>query len=156
MKYLKDYRLWLSAIGVLILGAVSGINSAGSATFYNQLTLPVFAPPAWLFGPAWTILYLLIGAAFYFMFIEPEKKVRKIMITVFIVQLILNLIWTPIFFVLQNNLLSVIVITTLAIILFFFQLYLLKYKKISMWLMGPYFLWVSFATTLNIAIFLLN
>lgn len=156
MNFLKDYRLWLSAISVLILGAVSGINSTGSASFYNQLILPSFAPPAWLFGPAWTILYLLIGSAFYFMFIEPKTKERTVMISLFIIQLILNLIWTPIFFVLQNNLLSVIVILTLAIVLFFFQLYLLKHKRISMWLMGPYFLWVSFATILNFAIFFLN
>ncbi|TLG75448.1 TspO/MBR family protein [Culicoidibacter larvae] len=156
MKVVKDWRLWASIIIVTLLGLLSGIFSINAGEYYKSLILPVFAPPAWLFGPVWIILYILMGITFYFILTHADMQQRKIMLSMFIAQFILNFIWSGLFFTLQNNLLSVIDITLLWILLFIQQAFYSKYKPVAMWLMGPYFLWVTFASVLNYAILFLN
>ena len=63
---LKDYRLWVCIIGIVALGFLSGILSGNPGKYYYSLQLPAFAPPSWIFGPMWTILYILIGISLYF------------------------------------------------------------------------------------------
>ena len=106
MNRVKDKRLWLSIVGITGLGLLSGLFSVNAREYYQALRLPSFAPPGWLFGPVWLVLYIFMGITFYFILVHPNKQQKKRMITLFILQFIANFFWTFFFFSLQNNLLS--------------------------------------------------
>jgi benzodiazapine receptor len=128
-----------------------------SYNWYSQLIKPSWSPPAWLFGPVWTFLYVLIAVSFgkvFLMFFQ--KKVSFIVILPFILNLIFNFAFTPLQFGLKNNLLAaadvILVLGTLiwAIIAIYPHVRWVAYIQI------PYLLWVSFATVLQITITYLN
>lgn len=155
-KVLQDKKFWIYTLVVWAVGILGGLFALDARAYYAELALPSFAPPGWLFGPVWTILYLLMGISLYIITKMENQKERKVLLTLFAVQFVLNFIWTPIFFVLESNLWAVIVITVLWLVLVAFQLAALKNKQIVMWLMGPYFLWVSFASVLAYSVLFLN
>lgn len=126
-------------------------------TWYQQLIKPSWAPPSWLFGPVWTILYVLIAVSFgkvLLMFIG--KQIKWFVLLPFVLNLIFNFAFTPIQFGLQNNYLAAVdillVLGTLiwAIIAIFPHVRWVAYMQI------PYLLWVSFATVLQLTITVLN
>lgn len=126
-------------------------------SWYNTLTKPFFTPPSWLFGPAWTILYILMAISAYLVWKNGFKKKKvKEALKIFAIQLILNLSWSPVFFGLHNTLLALLII----IILWYFILKTIQvFNKIDIlasYLLWPYFLWVSFATILNFSVWILN
>lgn len=156
MKFYQDKKFWLSVIVFVVLGLFSGIFAVGAQAYYQVLKLPSFAPPGFLFGPVWFVLYTLIGMAHYFLWQWPQSRFKTGTLVFFYVQFFLNIIWSLFFFTMKNTGLAMIDITILWLILFTLQIvFLLKDRKI-MWLMGPYFLWVSFASALNLAIYILN
>ena len=125
--------------------------------WYSQLIKPSWSPPAWIFGPVWTFLYILIAISFgkvFLMFFQ--KKVSFVVILPFILNLIFNLAFTPLQFGLKNNLLAavdaILVLGTLiwAIIVIYPHARWVAYIQI------PYLLWVSFATVLQLTITYLN
>jgi tryptophan-rich sensory protein len=138
-----------------ILGSVFTLSAI--STWYSTLRKPFFAPPNWIFGPVWTLLYFLMGISFYLIWQQrsQNKKVRMAEIS-FLVQLGLNFIWTPIFFGLRSPLLGLIVIVIMwTIIVVTIQ----KFYQLSKWsayLLIPYLVWVSFASVLNATIVILN
>lgn len=138
-----------------ILGTIFTINSIPA--WYSQLDKPFFAPPNWIFGPVWTILYLLMGISIYLIIRDGWKKKKiKNAAMFFAIQLALNFIWTPIFFGLRSPLLGLIIIATMWV---FIVITILKFYRISKpaaYLLIPYLLWVSFATLLNASILFLN
>jgi tryptophan-rich sensory protein len=149
----------LIAIGLCLgTGAVGGLATAGSInTWYVNLSKPFFNPPNWIFGPVWTILYILMGIALYLVWINPPaKKNPHRAEMLFGVQLFLNILWSVIFFGLKNPLAAFLEIILLwAAILLTWQ----KFKEISKFaanLLVPYLAWVSFAAILNLAIVILN
>ena len=97
-----------------------------------------------------------MGVALYKILKHPVKKQKKVMLTLFVVQFILNFFWSAFFFSGKMMLLSVVDITILWILLLILQLYFLKNLRVAMWLMGPYFLWITFASVLNYSVFFLN
>lgn len=126
-------------------------------TWYEILIKPSWAPPSWLFGPVWTILYAIIAISFATVFIKTAKKELPIIIAIpFVLNLIFNIAFTPIQFGLKNNLLAAIdivaVLGTLiwAIIAIYPKIKWIAYAQI------PYLLWVSFATVLQLTITYLN
>lgn len=135
-------------LGAGIIGSFFTISSI--PTWYQTLNKPSFSPPNWVFGPVWTILYILIGISLYLVW--QKKKVP----TVFWVQLVLNAVWSIIFFGMRNPVLALVDIVALwvAIILTIKAFY--KINKLAGNLLIPYILWVSFATILNLSIVLLN
>ena len=66
MNRVKDKRLWISIVGITGLGLLSGLFSVNAREYYQALRLPSFAPPGWLFGPVWLVLYIFMGITFYF------------------------------------------------------------------------------------------
>lgn len=134
----------------LILGLIVGFLFSARSDWYQNLVKPSFNPPAWLFGPVWTILYILMGISLYLVL------THKLQVKLFIAQLILNLIWTPIFFGVHYLLLSVIVIIALLISVIITIYYFYKVNKTSAYLLIPYLVWLCIATTLNISILILN
>lgn len=125
--------------------------------WYANLKKPSFNPPNWLFAPVWTILYLLMGVALYLVWNQGfEKKAVKIALIVFALQLILNALWSFLFFGLQSPgyALVEIIILWLAILLTILKFF--KISKTAGLILVPYLLWVSFASLLNFFIFKLN
>ncbi len=126
-------------------------------TWYASLNKPFFSPPNWIFGPVWTILYLLMGVAFYLILKKGwKKKGVKSAGIFFLAQLALNFLWTPIFFGLKSPLLGLITILTLWILIVITMRKVYSISKLAFYLLIPYLLWVSFATALNAAILILN
>ena len=125
--------------------------------WYQTLSKPSWAPPGWLFGPVWTVLYILIAVSFGKVFIMAFKKQIKPQVALpFVLNIIFNLAFTPIQFGLKNNQLAAIdIILVLATLIWSTLLIYPKVKWIA-YLQIPYLLWVSFATILQLTITYLN
>ena len=124
--------------------------------WYDEIAKPVFNPPAWVFAPAWTILYCLMGISLFLLLRSENSKAKIQALIVFSLQLFLNALWSIVFFGLHSvfGALLVIVILLSVIALSIERFY--KVSKIAAYLFIPYFLWVSFATVLNYSIYQLN
>lgn len=117
MKMIKDIRFWVCVIGIVILGFLSGLLSGNPGEYYYSLQLPPFAPPSWIFGPMWTLLYILMGISLYLLLNHNNKKQRNNLVGLFVIQFIFNFIWTALFFNLRNIFVAAIDITLLVIFL---------------------------------------
>lgn len=156
MKHLPKL---IASIALCELTGILGtpFTIAAIPTWYVFLNKPPFAPPNWLFGPAWTTLYLLMGISFYLIWKQGfnQKKVR-IAVYYFLAQLFFNFTWSIAFFGLRSPLLGLInILILLALII----VTMIKFKPLSQaafYLLVPYVLWVSFATLLNASIVVLN
>ncbi|HEX8923462.1 MAG TPA: TspO/MBR family protein [Patescibacteria group bacterium] len=126
-------------------------------TWYAALNKPTFAPPAWLFGPVWTLLYFMMGSAFYLIWKQGwnKKEVRRAGVF-FLGQLGLNFIWSPVFFGLRAPILGLIIIAAMWIMIVMTMKKFYPLSKNAFYLLVPYLMWVSFATILNAAIAVLN
>ena len=131
--------------------------SGDSFTWYDSLKKPVFTPPGWVFGPAWTILYLMMGIAAFLVWQKgvPNSRVRVALVC-FVVELILNAAWSVIFFGFHSvswALFDIVFLwfAILATIISFWRV-----NGIAAALLLPYISWVSFAVILNTGIYLLN
>jgi len=148
-------------VSVLIcqgVGAVGSIfTSPAISTWYAILQKPSFNPPNWIFAPVWTILFLLMGISLYLIWSKgwADKRV-KIALFIFGIQLVLNILWSFLFFGLQSPLYAFIgiIILWLAILLTIISFY--RISKPAAYLLLPYILWVSFASILNFSIMILN
>jgi len=153
---------WLKLIiSILIVWIVSGLGSiftAGSVnTWFTTLNKPAFNPPSWLFGPVWTILYIMIGISLFLVWKSNVKlKFKKKAYGIFAVQILLNGFWSVAFFGMQNPALAFGVIVLLWISIILNIIYFYRISKAAGYLLVPYWLWVSFASILNGAIWLLN
>jgi len=142
---------------IIITFIASGIGGFTTAYFkepwYSEIILPSFNPPSWVFGPIWTVLYIMMSIAIWKIWISFfDLKTLKI----YFIHLFFNSTWSIVFFGFHMIGLALI---NLIIILFFIMLlmkiYLVK-NKLSFYLMLPYFVWSSYALLLNFSIFLLN
>jgi benzodiazapine receptor len=151
-------RLIISIIACQCAGLVGSIFTTPTIpTWYAALQKPVFTPPNWLFGPAWVTLYLLMGISAFIIWRRglDNQQVRAALI-VFLIQLVLNALWSVAFFGLKSPLYGVIVIVALWIAILFTILKFFKVSSAAGVLLLPYILWVSFAAVLNISIWILN
>jgi len=125
--------------------------------WYSQLIKPSWSPPAWLFGPVWTFLYILIAISFgkvFLMFFQ--KKVSFIVILPFILNLIFNFAFTPLQFGLNNNLLAAVDVILVLGMLIWAIIAIYPHARWVAYIQIPYLLWVSFATVLQLTITYLN
>ncbi len=128
-----------------------------SYSWYSTLIKPFFAPPAWLFGPVWTVLYILIAISYgYVAYMYISKKIPFIVLLPFILNLFFNLIFTPIQFGLQNNYLALIDILFVLGTLIWSLIAIFPYFPWVSYINIPYLLWGSFATVLQATITWLN
>jgi translocator protein len=141
----------------LAVGGISGIAPSGSENqWYESLEKPAFNPPDWLFGPVWTILYILMGVSLFLIWKSPPSPTRNLALIVFGIQLVLNAAWSFIFFYFQQPgwaLADIILLWgfILAMIIVFSKIH-----RIAAYLQVPYLLWVTFAVVLNASIWWLN
>lgn len=141
----------------LILGAIAGLFTADAVPeWFKGLNRPSFSPPNWLFGPVWTILYILMGVSLFLIWKQGVSKERNIALFVFLLQLLLNFAWSFIFFYYNMIGLALIEIILLWIIILVMLVLFYKIKPMAAYLNIPYLLWVSFATILTAAYFILN
>ncbi|KKQ30076.1 MAG: TspO and MBR like protein [Candidatus Shapirobacteria bacterium GW2011_GWE1_38_10] len=126
-------------------------------TWYQQLIKPSWSPPAWLFGPVWTILYILIAISFGKVFqMAFQKRILFIVVLPFILNLIFNVIFTPIQFGLKNNLLAAVDIILVLVTLIWAMVAIYPHAKWVAYIQIPYLLWVCFATVLQLTVTYLN
>lgn len=131
-------------LGVFFMGSIEG--------WYETLSKPFLNPPSWIFGPVWTTLYALMGSAAYLVWQKAGSEALK----VYWVQLVVNAVWTPLFFGLQSPELALIdILILLVLIVLTMRVFLRVYKPAGI-LLVPYLLWVGFATYLNLMIAFLN
>lgn len=136
------------AIGGLYTG--DGVSS----DWYTSLNQAPWTPPGWVFGVAWTII--MICFSIYMALFYKFKKHRKKLISLYILQIILNIAWNPIFFYLRDPLVGLLVISLLTVIVFYILSSFYKLKKLSSTLILPYALWLCIATSLNFYILIFN
>lgn len=128
-----------------------------STLWYQQLIRPVWAPPSWLFGPAWAFLYLLIIISFGKVFLLTwQKKISWLVALPFILNLFFNLIFTSIQFGLKNNFLAAVDISLVLITLVWAMVAIFPHARWISYIQIPYLLWVTFATVLQFTITYLN
>ena len=125
-------------------------------SWYQTLNKPIFSPPDWVFGPAWTILYVLMGISFYLVWSSKSSKNKNQAVKLFLIQLTLNASWSIIFFGLHNPSFAFINIIALWIVIYMTIRAFTTPSKTAAYLLYPYLAWVSFATILNLSIVLLN
>lgn len=151
-------KLILSIVICQAAGLIGTIFTMDSIpTWYASLNKPSFNPPNWLFGPVWTLLYLMMGISLFIVWKEDLKnKVVKSAFIIFMIQLFLNTIWSIIFFGMHSTAGGLIIIALLWIMILITILKFMKISRVAGILLIPYLLWVSFATLLNFSIFKLN
>ncbi len=151
-------KLIISVLIPLIVGFTSSFATFGSIpTFFDVLNKSSWTPPAWAFGPIWTILYILMGIALFLVWREGfERRDVKIAIGVFFVQLILNFFWTIIFFGFKSLFGGLIEIIFLWIAILINIILFYRISKAAGILLVPYIIWVTIASYLNYSLFLLN
>lgn len=147
----------LISIGICLAVGVLGSFFTISAipVWYEALNKPSLSPPSWVFGPVWTILYILMGISLYLVWVSKNKLKQK-GIKLFFAQLGFNALWSIIFFGMKNPLLALVDIILLWVAIFLTIKTFSKINKLAGNLLVPYIIWVSFATYLNFMIFVLN
>lgn len=146
--------LWLAVtFAAAAAGAVASTNAAG---FYQSLSRPGWAPPAWLFGPVWTALYLMIGVAAWLVWRDRGFAAARTALTLFVIQLIANALWTWIFFTWRRGELAFVEIIVLWILIVATMAMFWSVRKLAGMLFIPYLLWVTFASALTYAMWQLN
>lgn len=128
-----------------------------TSNWYSQLIRPSWSPPAWLFGPVWTCLYILIALSFGKVFLMAwQKQIALAVALPFVLNLIFNLAFTPLQFGLKNNPLAAIDILLVLGTLIWAMAAIYPHARWIAYIQIPYLLWVSFATVLQLTITYLN
>ncbi len=151
-------RGFISIAAPLVVGGISGFFTTPEIkTWYQTIKKPDWQPPNWLFGPVWTVLYIMMGIALYLVWkATADQSKKRMAIILWIVQLVLNFFWSFVFFR-QHQIdwaLGEILILWLFILLTIFSF--ARINKTAAWLLVPYISWVSFATILTYTIWQLN
>ncbi len=147
---------WIVRIAFLALvlggGILIGILTA-PGDWYAQLSKPAFNPPNWIFGPVWTVLYVLIAMAGWRQFETDQSSTPM---KLWWAQMGLNFLWSPTFFVMQLSWIAFVIIVALLIVIVMFIALVRSSDQVSALAFLPYFAWVAFATVLNLSIAILN
>jgi translocator protein len=147
---------WVSLVLFLVLvvggGLVIGYLTA-PGEWYAQLAKPAFNPPAWVFGPAWTTLYILIAIAGWRVWRRDRSGWAM---TLWWVQLGLNFAWSPVFFAAHQIGLALVIVVALFAVILAFMAAAWRRVPVAAWLFVPYAAWVAFASVLNASIWSLN
>jgi tryptophan-rich sensory protein len=152
------WKLVVSIVACLAAGAIGSIFTRSAiSTWYATLEKPPFSPPNWLFAPVWTLLYILMGIAAFLVWRKGlgNRRVRSALI-VFLIQLILNTLWSVVFFGLESPLFGLVIISVLWVVILVTVIQFYKISRAASVLLWPYLLWVTFAAVLNYSIWLLN
>ena len=151
--------LLLVCIAIPLLAGATGsvFTMEAVPTWYATLQKPSFAPPAWVFGPVWTTLFILMGIALFVVVKDGTGTVPvRHAVAFFATQILVNTLWSFVFFGLRSPLLGLIDILLLVVLIAGTMVTFYRVSKPAAWLLAPYLCWVSFATAVNAAVWVLN
>ncbi len=152
-------QVGIAALFVLGCEAVGLLGAVFTDTggWYEALEKPFFQPPRWLFAPVWTALYALMGVAAYLVWREGTRRREvRVALGLFAAQLVLNGLWTPLFFGAHLVGVGAAVLVALWVVLALTVRAFFRLRRLAGWLLVPYLLWVTYAAALNVAILALN
>ena len=149
---MSKLKKWFYILLPIILGSIVGFIISGKID-YSYLSKPPLSPPKILFPIIWSIIYILLGISYYLFKKDNNDSFTS---KIYYISLIVNLLWSIIFFLLKLRGLSIIWIILLDILVFILLNKFYKYKKVSFYLNILYLLWILFATYLTIGIYILN
>jgi len=156
----KPFSAGMLALFVLIpvlVGVTASFATASSvSTWYIELNKPFFNPPNWLFGPVWTVLYVLMGVSSYIVYRTPESASRTLSLDTYGFMLVLNFFWSFLFFGFRMPGLAFIEILLLWFVIILMVIHFMRVSRLAALLQIPYILWVTFASLLNGSIWFLN
>jgi len=141
---------WLAV--TFAAAAVGAVASIDAASFYTQLVRPAWAPPASLFGPAWSVLYLLMGVAAWLAWREQGAKGLAVALALFLAQLAANALWTWLFFAWRNGALAFAGVLVLLALIVATVTAFWRIRPLASVLLLPYLAWVCFASALTWAV----
>lgn len=158
MNVQNPVALVAAVLSCIILGSLGGIvTRTGPDTWYALLAKPAFSPPGWLFGPVWTLLFILMGISLWMVWKEGiEKRDVRIALGIFAMQFLFNIAWSFLFFGMQSPFLGLVDILILWVLILATIVCFFRVQKTAAYLLIPYILWVSFASFLNYTIYILN
>lgn len=158
MKINNISKLTIAIITSEFAGIIGSVFTAPSITgWYAGIIKPDLNPPAWVFGPVWTTLFALMGIAAFLVWKKGlDRSDVKIALGIFMGQLILNTLWSIIFFGFKSPGVAFVEIIFLWLAILATIIAFAKISKPAAWLLVPYILWVSFAAYLNYSIYALN
>jgi translocator protein len=154
LKNLLSLAAWL--LVSFAAGAIGAMSTADAPEFYRQLVLPAWAPPAWVFGPVWTVLYVLMGVAAWLVWRERGFAVVATALSLFLIQLAANGLWSWLFFAWHRGSLAAVEIVILWVLIVATVLAFWRVKPLAGALLLPYLAWVSFAAALTFSIWRQN
>lgn len=156
MKH-KYLRLAACIAMPLILGGISALAVKGSMAEYAMIEQPPLSPPGWLFPAAWSVLYVLMGAASYIVLCSGAPLYeRRSALKLYAVQLVVNVLWPPIFFGLGLYLAALLWLALLWVLALITALRFRRVSRPAACLLAPYIVWLTFAAYLNLGVWLLN
>lgn len=158
---MKDWNpIWMLALFIAVCfvaaGAGAGFTSSSVINWYPTLRKPSWNPPAWIFGPVWTVLYLMMAIAAWLVWRSRGFHEGAGPLGMFALQLALNALWSPLFFGLRNPWAGLVDIVPLWAAILATLVCFWKISPLAGTLLVPYWLWVSFATALNFMIWKMN
>lgn len=160
MAHLSASRQILGLAGWLVItfvaAAIGGAASVNAGSFYTQLVLPEWAPPSWVFGPVWTVLYVAMGIAAWLIWRVDGFRAARRALTLFLAQLALNALWSWLFFGWHRGALAFADMLLLWVLIIATLIAFWRVRALAGWVLVPYLLWVSFASVLNYAVWQLN
>ena len=145
---------WLAAS--FAASAIGALGSIQAQSFYGQLAQPAWAPPPWVFGPVWTVLYALMAIAAWLVWRVGGFRAQRLALSVFLVQLALNALWSWIFFAWQLGAWAFVDIVVLWVLILVTLVLFWRVRPVAGALLVPYLLWVGFASALNYTLWQLN
>lgn len=155
----KSGQVWGLVVWLLVSFVASGIGAAASVraqAFYGQLVQPDWAPPASVFGPVWTVLYALMGIAAWLVWRMGGFRAHRLALTLFLVQLAVNALWSWLFFGWHLGALALLDIIVLQLLVLATLIAFWRSRPLAGLLLVPYLLWIAFASVLNYSVWQLN
>jgi tryptophan-rich sensory protein len=140
-------------VAVTVVAGVGGLAASSAQSTYRALDLPAFAPPPWLFGPVWSVLYLFIAVAGWLLW---RARGWDVVLWLWVAQLVLNVAWTPLFFSADRYVLALVDIVALDVLVAALVVLAWRTSRVAAGLLVPYLAWTCFATALNAGIVVLN
>jgi len=144
----------VACYGAAALGGVATASSVG--TWYETLQKPPFNPPSWVFGPVWALLYGMMAVAVWLVWRDVAASAARLPLWLFSIQLVLNTVWSWLFFGLRQPGWAALEIVLLWLAIAATLLAFWRVRRLAGWLLVPYLLWVSFASVLNFSLWWLN
>lgn len=145
---------WLAAS--FIAGGVGAAATAQAASFYGQLIQPPWAPPAWLFGPVWSTLFVMMALSAWLVWREHGSRGASAALTLFVAQLCANALWSWLFFAWHLGAAALAEVLLLWLLIAATMLAFWRLHRLAALLLAPYLAWVSFAAALNLSLWRLN